>query len=84
MDKDEFWAELEALGEEAVRQKDEEGLYAGKNKRWVDGWLKMKARQKPNKTPWHRTLSGMIVIGIIIAFCAGLGVAYSAYHFGWL
>lgn len=37
-----------------------------------------------NKTPWHDSLAGRIIIGLIIAVCGGLGVAYVAYFLGWL
>ena len=36
------------------------------------------------KTPWHNTLMGKIIIGLIIAVPSGACVAYIAYRLGWL
>ena len=83
MDKIEFWAKLDALDdEEQVHQRVEDDSYAGNKKKWANAWLAKQNRQKltTKQVPWHKTLPGIIIIGVSIGLC----VAYLSYRFGWL
>ncbi|MCZ6808608.1 MAG: hypothetical protein O7D92_02500 [Proteobacteria bacterium] len=82
LNKDEFWAKLDALGdEEQVRQKVDVGDYGENKHKWAVAWLAKQDRQKlaTKQTPWYKTLPGMIIIGVFIGLC----VAYLSYRFGW-
>lgn len=80
MDKDEFWAELDALGEDQVRENIGLGLYREKREKSALEWLRQldKAKPKP-KTPLHQTVLGTLLIIIV----AGLAVAGVVYLLGW-
>lgn len=80
MDKDAFWVELAALGEDKVRENIGLGLYREKREKYALEWLRQldKAKPKP-KTPLHQTALGMVLIIII----GGLAVAGAVYLLGW-
>lgn len=82
MDKDEFWAELNTLGEDQVREYVGLGLYANKKKKFAKEWLSQKETQRSDNKiePWHKKSWGVALIAII----AGLCVAGLSYYFGWL
>ena len=84
VNKDEFWAELDELGEEGVREKYDLGLYAGRKKDHVEAWFNKQDRHMTACTPWHKMPLGKIVIGVFITTCAGLFVAYVSYRLGWI
>lgn len=66
MDKDKFWAELEALGEEQVRQNvATRGHYGEKKQNSAVVWLEMLDRQKLNKIPWHKTWWGKVILAVL-------------------
>jgi len=46
MDKDEFWAELDALGEEQVRENIGLGLYREKKEKFAKEWLRKKDQER--------------------------------------
>ena len=80
MDKDAFWAELAALGEDQVRENIGLGLYREKREKSALEWLRQidKAEPKP-KTPLHETTLGILLIMII----GGLAVAGAIHLLGW-
>ena len=82
MDKDAFWAELNALGEDQVRENVGLGLYASKKETFAREWLRQKETQRSDNKiePWHKRPWGVALIAII----AGLCVAGLSYYFGWL
>ena len=82
VDKDKFWAELEAQGEEPTREKLGLGYYGERKETYVKEWLRQKEQARTiNKIePWHKRPWGVALIAII----AGLAVAGLSYYFGWL
>ncbi len=65
VNKDELWAELDELGEEGVREKYDLGLYAGRKKDHVEAWFNKQDRHRRAYTPWHKMLSGKIVVAYL-------------------
>jgi predicted RNA-binding protein len=79
-DKDKLWAELDTLGEDQVRENVGLGLYGTRRKGSVVEWLRQEEHKRTSRhdTPWRKTLLGKIIIGVVIAVVAGLGVLYLA------
>ena len=68
MDKDTFWAELAALGEDQVREKIGLGLYREKREKWANEWLRQQEQERANnmRAPWYKTWWGKSAIAILI------------------
>ena len=82
MDEDEFWAELNALGEDQVREYVGLGVYHDKRMDLAKEWLSQKETQRSDNKiqPWHKRSWVVALIAII----AGLCVAGLSYYLGWL
>ena len=75
MDKDEkdrLWAELNALGEDQVREKLGLSHYGGRRKPYVDEWLRQEELKRAGRhqATWHTTWWGQAIIAILIIVLA--------------
>lgn len=72
MGQEEFWGELDKLGEEQVQQNFDLGLYGGRKKDWAKAWLKKQKRI----IPWYKKWWGgaLITLGVLL-----IGAALSSF-----
>ena len=71
MDKDEFWAELETLGIDQVRENIGLGLYREKREKLAIEWLRQQNNNKDsNRSRWYK--NHPIIAGIIVTVAGGL------------
>ena len=80
-EKEQFWAELDALGEKPVREKLGLGLYGDRRKTYVIEWLRQIDQDNLDniKTPWHQTSWGIALITLTV----GVVLAGFVYYLGW-
>ena len=72
-DKDKLWAELDALGEDQVREKLGLGQY-GRKKSGVEEWLRQEEHKRASHhdTTWHKTWWGQAIIAVLIIVLAAV------------
>ncbi len=71
-DKDKLWAELDALGEDQVRENLGLGRYGYRRKGGVEEWLRQKEHKRASRhdAQWHKTWWGQAIIAILIIVLA--------------
>ncbi len=73
-EKDKLWAELDALGEDQVREKLGLGHYGDRRRAGVEEWLRQEEHKRASrhKTPWHKTWWGQAIIAVLIIVLAAV------------
>ncbi len=73
-DKDRLWADLDALGEDQVRENLGLGRYGDKRKSGVKEWLRQEEHKRASRhdAQWHKTWWGQAIIAILIIVLAAV------------
>jgi len=76
-DIDKLWAELDALGEDQVREKLGLSHYGGRRKPYVEEWLRQEElkRTSHHYAPWHTTWWGQAIIAVLIIVLAAVVIS---------